>query len=123
MISLPTVLYVPLWYLIPDSPTWFLKKNQVDKAEDIIRKAAQTNNTQHLLTNDLRQRLLDQMVSSSKEPLVTEWRSLWQGRRTIFHMLALHVAWCVCVTNYNGMLLNVKAFGRDYLSENTIALG
>ncbi|KAG4075944.1 hypothetical protein HA402_003770 [Bradysia odoriphaga] len=122
MISLPTVLYIPLWFLIPDSPTWYLKKNRVDKAEDIIRKGARTNNTQHLLPNDLRQRLLAQMTSNSKEPLVTEWCSLWLGRRTVLQMLALHIAWCVCVTNYNGLLLNVKAFGRDYLSENTIAL-
>ncbi|XP_037033782.1 organic cation transporter protein-like isoform X2 [Bradysia coprophila] len=123
MISLPTLLYIPLWFLIPDSPTWYLKKHQVDKAEDIIREGVQTNNTQHLLPNDLRQRLLDQMASNSKEPLVTEWCSLWKGRRTVLHLVALHIAWCVCVTNYNGLLLNVKAFGRDYLSENTIALG
>lgn len=123
MISLPTVLYIPLWFLIPDSPTWFLKNNRVDEAEQIIRKGVKTNNKQHLLPDDLRQRLLAQMTSNSKEPLVTEWCSLWKERRTVFHMLALHIAWSVCVTNFNGMLLNAKAFGREYLPENTIALG
>lgn len=37
--------------------------------------------------------------------------------------LALHTAWAVDVTNYNGMLLNIRVFGREYLIINTVVCG
>lgn len=38
-------------------------------------------------------------------------------------MVMLHTAWAIYVTNYNGMLLNIRAFSRDFLTANTIAAG
>lgn len=122
MISLPTTLYIPLWRFIPDTPRWFLRKGQIDAAVEIIQNAISVNSKEDVTSSELRQRLMNH-TESSKEPPPAEWHTLWKDRRTLLQMIAIHIAWAVYVTNYNGMLLNVKAFGREYLSLNTIALG
>lgn len=125
MISLPTILYIPIWWLIPDTPRWFLSKGRIDEAVEIIDYAISVNNTKQnrISAPEIRQRLTKYVVLGSKaEEPPAKWYSLWNDRDVV-QIIAIHIAWAVCVTNYNGMLLNVKAFGREYLSLNTIALG
>lgn len=124
MISLPTILYIPLWCFIPDTPMWFLRKGRIDDAVVIIKDAVAANNSKLSMSEpELRKHLMDQMTLNSNEQSA-KWKSLWKERRsTVVQIVAIHIAWAACVTNYSGMLFNVKAFGRDNLSINTIALG
>lgn len=121
-ISLPTIIYIGLWFFITDSPRWLLSHGHIDKARDVLLYAAKMNKNKDI-PEDLEQRLKSQAEQSLKAAAPATWWSLWKGPKAKTTMIATHLAWAIYVTNYNGMLVNVKAFGRDYIDVNTIIFG
>lgn len=57
------------------------------------------------------------------DPPHAGWSELWDGNPSKMYILAVHFAWSVYVLNFNCVVLNIRAYGRDHLSINTVAIG
>lgn len=106
--------------MIPDSPRWLLKMGRSEEAKRVLLDGFQYNGGKDI-PHDLDERL----KPSDKSDLIVapSWWSIWTGTKAKRSVILVHFAWAVYVTNFNGMLLNVKAFGRDLLSIHTIVFG
>lgn len=122
-ISLPTFAYIFIWFWIPDSPKWLLAHGEISAAKNYLLHANQVNKRSSHLPSNFDSFLQLEAAALSKAPKPDKWRSLWSSKNQIILMIALHTAWAVDVTNYNGMLLNIRVFGREYLIINTIVCG
>lgn len=122
-ISLPTVLYIFAWFAIPDSPKWLIEHSKIDAAKNCILHAMRVNKRSDWLPSNFDSFLQLKARAMAKASKPDSWLSLWSSKNQIVLMIALHTAWAVDITNYNGMLLNIRAFGREYLVINTIISG
>lgn len=122
-ISLPTTFYIVLWAWIPDSPRWLLKHGRIDEARMVLIDAAHMNNRKFMVPINLNDRLKEKAAEMNEAPAPLGWWPLWVGPKAAATMVALHLAWPIYFINYNGMLLNIRAFGREYLYVNTALAG
>lgn len=122
-ISLPTTVYMLIWPLIPDSPRWHIRHKHTENVKKILLIAAKVNDRQYLVPHNLDHQINVQAAASHAVIDTPNWWSLWCDRKSIITIVVLHTAWAIYVTNYNGMLLNIRAFGRNFLTANTIVAG
>lgn len=122
-ISLPTVAYILVWFWIPDSPKWLLAHGEIGAAKSWLFYAMRVNKRTSRLPSNFDSFLQLEAAALSKAPKPENWQSLWSSKTQFILMFALHTAWAVDVTNYNGMLLNIRAFDRNYLIINTVVCG
>lgn len=58
-----------------------------------------------------------------EEPPQARWMELWDGNPRRRHLLCVHYAWAIYILLFNSMVLNIRAYGREYIHMNTVIMG
>ncbi|XP_055588596.1 organic cation transporter protein [Uranotaenia lowii] len=122
-ISLPTFILIILHRWIPDSPKWLLAKGRIKEAKAFLLDATEVNQNQRDVPEDFDQLLKDVSVSLQSEQAPDPWWSIWKEKSAVKNLICVHLAWSIFIVVYYGMLLNIRAFGRDHLQINTVIAG
>ncbi|XP_048771044.2 organic cation transporter protein-like isoform X2 [Ostrea edulis] len=105
-LSIPTVIFIAFWCILPESPRWLLSKGRTEEAEEVLRKAAKVNGVQ------LPEKLFDDDVTD-----VPETAALWNlftSRVLLIRTLIIFFNWMVVSMTYYGLSLNTGNLGGDF---------
>ncbi|XP_060693282.1 organic cation/carnitine transporter 2-like isoform X1 [Hemiscyllium ocellatum] len=113
-LSLVGLIYIPLWWFIPESPRWLLSKGRVQEAEAIFHHIAKKNGTTlpEVLFSDLE--LEDIKDKNIKSFSITHLIKTHNIRSiTIINL----IVWFILAIGYYGLSLNTpNLHGDDYLN-------
>uniref|UniRef100_UPI00398F1D4D organic cation/carnitine transporter 2-like n=1 Tax=Pristiophorus japonicus TaxID=55135 RepID=UPI00398F1D4D len=109
-LSLPGLLYIPLWWFIPESPRWLLLKGRIQEAEGIIRLIAKKNGVipPAVIFTDLE--LEDIKAKSVQSYTIIHLVKTYNIRAiTIINLLV----WMILSIEYYGLSLNTPNLNGD----------
>ncbi|XP_032885142.1 solute carrier family 22 member 5-like [Amblyraja radiata] len=106
ILSLPGLLYIPLWWFVPESPRWLLHKGRIQEAEAIIQHMARKNGITPppVLFNDLE---LEEMKAKS---VISH---------TIIHLVKTSNIRAITIINFLvWMILSIEYYGLSLSTPN-----
>ncbi|XP_044520607.1 solute carrier family 22 member 4 isoform X2 [Gracilinanus agilis] len=107
-LTVPGVLCVPLWWVIPESPRWLLSQGRIGEAEDIIQKAAKMNNvTAPVIVFDP----LEELTSPKQQKVFI--LDLFRTRHIAIITIMSLMLWMLVSVGYFGLSLNTPNLHGD----------
>ncbi|XP_071133728.1 organic cation transporter protein-like [Mytilus edulis] len=109
-ITLPVILFLPYYWLLPESIRWLLSKNQKEKAQEIIRKVAKINKV------EIKEEMLEEMTSEQNNTIQTDKKhTILDLCRPKMLLLSLNVwfNWLINAMVYYGLTLGTDNLGGD----------
>ncbi|KAL0276359.1 UNVERIFIED_CONTAM: hypothetical protein PYX00_003949 [Menopon gallinae] len=117
-VSVPPMLFVLYYWLIPESVRWLLANHENKKASRIIQKAAKVNKAQlsreliHSIENEgAEKESLD--VKESAPSLWTTFKKLLHSKSLVFRSVLLFYIWAANAFVYYGLSVNSTSLGGN----------
>ncbi|XP_043944897.1 solute carrier family 22 member 5-like [Protopterus annectens] len=113
-LSLPGLLYIPLWWVIPESPRWLLSQGRIEEAEAIIIKAAKRNRITPPVPvfkpEDVKKYVLE--ISEEKDRKYT-YLDIVNNFNIGIITIVTNLVWLVISMTYYGLNLNTPNLNGD----------
>nr|XP_028573822.1 solute carrier family 22 member 5 isoform X2 [Podarcis muralis] len=109
-LTIPGLLYVPLWWFIPESPRWLLSQGKIKEAEDIIRKAAEMN---HVAAPDVIFDLIELQDVNSQDQRSYSILDLVRTQNIRSITIMCVILWMVISIGYFGLSLDTPNLHGD----------
>lgn len=91
--SIPSVVLISYYWLIPESPRWLFTVNKVDKAVDVLEKAAKCNK---LPTEHIRGDLEAIQSGKAEQKVKGNILDLFRTRNMLVKTICMNFNWFVC---------------------------
>ncbi|XP_014270701.1 organic cation transporter protein isoform X2 [Halyomorpha halys] len=118
-ITLPALVFLPLWWVLPESPRWLLTMCQGEKVITVLKKAAKFNGKE--LPANADKILKQSMARSGEQPPKVGCLDLFRTAYMRKISLLLYVVWFSVYLVYYGLVLNLSNLGGDVYVNSIIS--
>ncbi|XP_074033259.1 organic cation transporter protein isoform X3 [Leptinotarsa decemlineata] len=127
IISLPALLFVAYYWVIPESVRWLLANRRKTEAKSIIMKVAKINKVtmSNSLLDDLEEmsQTKDEDPDDQKENILLIITQMIKSRKLLIRFLIIYLIWAVSAFVYYGLSINSTTLGGNkYLNFALVSL-
>ncbi|XP_066501590.1 organic cation/carnitine transporter 2-like isoform X2 [Hoplias malabaricus] len=109
-LSLPGLIYIPLWWFIPESPRWLISQGRIEEAETIVKNAAKKNK---VTAPDIIFKEIEDIVGDTKPNETKNILDLLRTSSIRETTLILFLVWLTLSMGYFGLSLNTSRLHGD----------